>query len=184
MEKMFTTDRLILRILEPPYGACVLDYYKRNKSFLRDYEPERPDSFYTLSHHKKTLKLEMELTKSLSLLRLWLFKKEDPQRAIGTLAFSNIVRGCFKSCFLGYKLDQDELRHGYMTEALKKGIQLAFNDYGLHRIEANIMPRNKPSIGLVEGLGFVNEGISRKYLQINGIWEDHYHYVLLNEAME
>jgi ribosomal-protein-alanine N-acetyltransferase len=82
---------------------------------------------------------------------------------------------------LGYKLDADEINKGYMTEALRKGIDIAFNEVGLHRIEANIMPKNKRSLRTVEKLGFYNEGLAYKYLKINGKWEDHIHMVLLNE---
>jgi ribosomal-protein-alanine N-acetyltransferase len=67
------------------------------------------------------------------------------------------------------------------TEAIKKGIDLVFNDYGLHRIEANVMPKNVRSLRVTEKLGFYNEGIAHKYLKINGIWEDHVHMVLLND---
>jgi ribosomal-protein-alanine N-acetyltransferase len=71
-----------------------------------------------------------------------------------------------------------------MAEALRRGIQIIFEDYGLHRIEASIMPRNQRSIKVTEKLGFVNEGLSRRYLKINGVWEDHIHMVLLNEDMD
>ena len=55
-------------------------------------------------------------------------------------------------------------------------------ELGLHRIEANIMPCNLPSLGVAEKCGFVREGLSRKYLKINGVWEDHIHMVRLNET--
>jgi ribosomal-protein-alanine N-acetyltransferase len=71
-----------------------------------------------------------------------------------------------------------------MTEALERAISFAFEDMRLHRIEANIMPKNARSIRVVEKLGFVNEGLSRKYLKIAGSWEDHIHYVLLNPSEE
>jgi len=70
-----------------------------------------------------------------------------------------------------------------MTEAIQKGIEIMFNEFGLHRIEANIMPGNKPSLRVVEKLGFYNEGLAYKYLKINGKWEDHIHMVLLNESV-
>ncbi len=164
MKKIYETDRLILKTIDTTYTKQVLEYYVRNKDFLKAFEPERPAVFYEPLFHKKSIKREMDLIGDLSMLRLWLFKKEDlkSQKTIGTLAFSNIVRGCFKSCFLGYKLDKDELRKGYMTEALQKGISIMFDEYELHRIEANIMPRNTASIGLVKGLGFENEGLSKK----------------------
>lgn len=186
MKRIYETDRLILRTIDTTFTKQVLNYYSRNKEFLKAFEPERPPVFYESIYHKKSIKKEMDLINELSMLRLWLFKKEDTlyHKTIGTLAFTNIVRGCFKSCFLGYKLDKDELRKGYMTEALEKGISIIFDEYKLHRIEANIMPRNLPSIGLVKGLGFENEGISKKYLQINGVWEDHCHMVLLNKDLE
>jgi ribosomal-protein-alanine N-acetyltransferase len=85
---------------------------------------------------------------------------------------------------MGYKLDKDELNKGYITEALRKGIDIMFNEYGLHRIEANIMPKNSRSLRVAEKLGFYNEGLALKYLKISGRWEDHIHMVLRNEAME
>lgn len=186
MKKIYTTDRLILRTIDASFTKRVLDYYTRNKDFLEPWEPKRDLVFYKPITQKKTLRREMDLMNNLSLLRLWIFKKEDThfQRIIGTVSFSNIVRGCFKSCFLGYKLDKDELNQGFMSEAIGKGVQVMFDDYRLHRIEANIMPKNTPSIRVVTKLGFENEGLSKKYLMINGLWEDHYHMVLLNNNME
>ncbi|MFR2405064.1 MAG: GNAT family N-acetyltransferase, partial [Eubacterium callanderi] len=66
----------------------------------------------------------------------------------------------------------------------RKGIETAFGPLGLHRIEANIIPRNRASLRVAEKLHFRNEGLSSKYLKINGVWEDHIHMVLLNEEME
>ena len=59
-----------------------------------------------------------------------------------------------------------------------------FTEKRLHRIEANIIPRNIASIKAIEKAGFIYEGISKKYLNINGVWEDHLHYVLLNSEIE
>ena len=87
------------------------------------------------------------------------------------------------SCHLGYKLDKDEVNKGYVTEAIQKGIDIMFNELKLHRIEANIMPKNKCSLRVVEKLGFYNEGLAYKYLKINGKWEDHIHMVLLNDKV-
>ncbi len=57
------------------------------------------------------------------------------------------------------------------------------NKFGLHRIEANIILKNIRSLRVVEKLGFYNEGLAYKYLNINGKWEDHIHVVLLNEKI-
>lgn len=60
---------------------------------------------------------------------------------------------------------------------------IIFDDMKLHRIEANIMPKNKQSLKVVEKLGFYDEGLAYKYLKINGKWEDHIHMVLLNNKI-
>ena len=111
-------------------------------------------------------------------------EKEKPYEVIGSIALSNVVTGAFWSCFLGYKLDQEHGGRGYMTEAVKAVVEYGFETLKLHRIEANIMPRNAASIAVVTKCGFEYEGTARKYLKINGVWEDHAHYVVLNEAVE
>jgi len=181
MQKEYVTERLILKVLDKSYAKLVVDYYLRNKSFLEVWEPVRSKEFYTREYQEKQLDNELVDIESKRSFRLWIFKKEDSTRIIGTVSFSNIVWGAFLSCHLGYKLDKDEINKGYMTEAVQKGIDIMFKEFGLHRIEANIMPKNKPSLRVVEKLGFYNEGMAYKYLKINGQWEDHIHMVLLNE---
>lgn len=184
MKDRYETERLILKIADKSCAGMVLDYYLRNRDFLKEWEPTRCEDFFTLRCQEEQLSNDLSDIQNKRQLRLWIFNKQDESRIIGCIAFNNIVMGAFLSCHLGYKLDKDEINRGYMTEALKKGIEIIFDEFGLHRIEANIMPKNKPSLRVVEKLGFYNEGLARKYLKINGKWEDHIHMVLLNENLE
>lgn len=181
MQNTYETEHLFLRTSDVSFLDSILDYHLRNKEFLQIWEPVRSEEYYSKEFQEKELIAD---SCNQNAFRLWIFKKEDPKKVIGCIAFTGISRGAFQSCFLGYKLDEKEINHGYMTEALRRGIQIIFKDYGLHRIEANIMPRNKRSLKVTEKLGFINEGLSRRYLKINGIWEDHIHMVLLNEDLE
>lgn len=182
MQRTYTTDRLVLRTMNEDEAFKSLNFYKENKDFLQPYEPIRTPVFYTLEHHQRIVRLEQEDMDALKSLRLWMYKKSDAAYTtpLGNFAFSNIIRGIFQSCFLGYKLDESYMGQGYMTEALTEGIRIIFQDYGLHRIEANIMPSNAPSLNLIKKLGFEEEGLAKQYLKINGKWEDHIHMVLLN----
>lgn len=177
----YETDRLYLKILKPKDVKLVLDYYIRNEKFLNEWEPQRFDSFYTTSFQKDYLRQEWLNYKFDASVRFWIFKKEDATKTIGSICFSNIIMGNFKSCFLGYKLDKDEINKGFMTEAIEKGVDIMFKEFGLHRVEVNIIPRNLRSLRVVEKLGYEREGFSKKYLEINGVWEDHIHFAVYND---
>lgn len=176
----YESDRLYLKILKPNYGRDVLEYYRRNHSFLNEWEPKRTKDFYTLSYQKRQLNNEYSMFKDNKLVRFWIVKKED-NKIIGNVCYSNIIMGNFKSCFLGYKLDKDEINKGYMSEAVKKTAQIMFEDFDLHRIEVNVVPRNIRSLKVMEKLEFEQEGFSKRYLEINGVWEDHIHFAAYND---
>lgn len=184
MKILYKTDRLILKTLDPTYASLVLNYVLRNKDFLKEWETEKGQNYYTQEYQKMCLKKDMDNFKLEKSLRFWIFKKSNSKRIIGSISIDNIIRAPFQSCFLGYKLDKNEINKAYMTEAVEKTVEIVFHSYGLHRIEANIMPRNLASIRVVEKAGFYNEGLSKKYLLLNGVWEDHIRMVLLNEKYD
>ena len=85
---------------------------------------------------------------------------------------------------MGYQIDQAYANRGYTTQALALIIDYAFNTLDLHRLEAGVMPANIGSIKVLEKNGFIKEGLVRKNVKINGRWEDHYLYGLLNPKDE
>lgn len=178
------TERLILKTLGSSYSKQVLKYYSINKDFFETKMPSYGAGFFTEEYQSEILKKSGKDAESGHSVKFFIFIKQDLNRIIGDISVSNIVKGAFLSCHLGYKLDEKENGKGYASEALKKIIDYSFNELGLHRIEANIMPANTSSIKLASRLGFFNEGLSKKYLRINGKWEDHLHYVLLNKELE
>lgn len=180
------SSRLILTPPQAPFAQGVCDYHLRNQSHLQIWSPRVRKEFYTHEFQYKKIEQERLQIQERRLIKFWIFKQHDLalQRAIGHIAFSNIVWGAFRSCFLGYSMDFQETGRGYMTEALQTAIEFVFEELHLHRIEANIMPTNQASIRVVQKLNFEYEGRSPKYLKINGQWEDHLHYVIRNQALE
>ena len=175
------TERLELMSPHEIRGEALCAYYTGNRRFAQAYEPLREDEFYTVEHQRKALDdmiLEWEARRG---YRFFLCLDGA---VIGTIALSNVVWGVFRSCFLGYGLDGRYVNQGYMTEALRRVVAFAFDEIKLHRIEGNVIPRNLASRAVLEKCGFLCEGASRKYLKINGVWEDHLHYALLNESAE
>jgi ribosomal-protein-alanine N-acetyltransferase len=107
--------------------------------------------------------------------------RRDDGALVGSINLSEIVRGVFQSAFLGYWIGAEHKRVGYMTEGLQLALGRAFGPLGLHRLEANIQPRNAASIALVRRAGFRFEGLARRYLKIDGAWRDHEHWAILAE---
>ena len=100
---------------------------------------------------------------------------------LGGLTLSNVRHGVIGSCSLGYWVGGTYARQGYMTEAVRTVLPFVFKTLRLHRLEAACLPENIASVGLLKKCGFSQEGVARKYLQINGLWQDHLLFALLDE---
>ena len=161
----------------------VVDYYQRNRAFLKAFEPVRDEAFFLLEYQRAILKREMIAYEKRAAFRFYIMSIEQPSKIIGIIGLNNVIWGAFCSAHLGYKLDKDFMNKGYMSAAVEMLTKYAFEELGLHRIEANVMPKNKASLRVLEKNHFVNEGISKYYLNINGVWEDHIHMVKINYAM-
>lgn len=98
---------------------------------------------------------------------------------VGGVNINNIVKGSLQSGALGYTAYASTTGHGYMTEGLGLVIQFAFDQLGLHRLEANIQPDNTSSLNLVKRLGFQREGYSAAFQLINGEWRDHERWAII-----
>lgn len=95
---------------------------------------------------------------------------------IGEVTLGNIVRGPFNSAMLGYWIDKKYAGRGLMPEAVSLTLDFAFDVLEFKRIEVAIVPRNLASIRVVEKLGFEFEGVSKAYIEVNGVREDHNRY--------
>lgn len=100
---------------------------------------------------------------------------------VGVVNLNEIVLGLFRSAYLGYYGFAPYNGKGLMAEGVSLVVSHAFRKLRLHRVEANIQPENGASIGLVRGLGFVNEGLSRRYLKVAGRWRDHERWATIAE---
>ena len=98
---------------------------------------------------------------------------------MGGCTLSNVRRGVTQCCALGYWIGERFARQGYMYDAVRALVPFIFKTLGLHRIEAACLPSNDPSKSLLAKVGFREEGLARRYLQINGEWQDHVLFALL-----
>jgi ribosomal-protein-alanine N-acetyltransferase len=111
----------------------------------------------------------------------FLIFKDGTDELVGGLSLSNVRRGVTQAAVLGYWLGLPFVRQGYMTAAVNAICDYAFDDLRLHRLEAATMPNNAASIRVLERNCFRREGIARRLLKINGVWEDHVLHALVAE---
>ena len=99
---------------------------------------------------------------------------------VGGVTLCNVRRGVTQSCTLGYWIGAQYAQQGYMTAAVRAVVPFVFDSLDLHRLEAACLPANTASMRLLEKAGFKREGLARRYLRINGGWQDHLLYALLD----
>jgi len=169
------TERLVLRVSGSGEAELYLDYYRRNRSHLEPWDPPRPDDFYTLPWWRRQLADNQRELQSDRSMRLGMFLRSGEQEGtlVGIANFTNIIRGPFQACFLGYNVDGSREGQGYMFEGLGAAVDHALGPLRLNRVMANYQPSNERSGRLLKRLGFVQEGLAPRYLFIAGAWRDH-----------
>ncbi|MEJ8544658.1 GNAT family N-acetyltransferase [Brevibacillus borstelensis] len=169
---MFAPSEILVRPLCVNDAPALTSLRQKNQHFLQPFEPIRPASFYTLESQYEQLEEAERSFQAGTGYSFGIFVGPD-QTLVGRVNLSNVVRGAWQNATLGYFLDQSYNGKGIMTRAVVEVVRFAFADAKLHRVQAAVMPRNKGSIKVLEKNRFRQEGLSLRYLQINGKWEDH-----------
>ncbi|CAK0746692.1 (ribosomal protein S5)-alanine N-acetyltransferase [uncultured Gammaproteobacteria bacterium] len=154
-----------------------------SREFLRPWEPAWPEDALTRDVFERRVRFqhrEWQEGRSFSFLT---FDRRS-NALVGGLHLGNIRRGAQLAASLGYWIGQPYARCGYMTAAARLAIGFAFSTLGLHRVEASCLPDNLASRALLEKLGFVQEGLARRNLLINGDWRDHLLFAVLAEEWQ
>lgn len=176
------TKRLVLT---PPVfddAEAMLDYRKRNRLSFAPWEPSRDDNFYTLhAIHARIRAMNQHMLDQQALHLI--MRTHDCAQVIAECGFTNIVRGPFQACHLGFSICRSYQGQGLMAEGLRSAIDFVFAELGLHRVMANYRPENQRSRKLLQRLGFEEEGRARSYLKIDGLWRDHILTSLINETV-
>ena len=172
--------QIYLRPLEVGDAEALLGLRLKNRAFLAPFEPQRPPRLFTLSEQRRELEYEAIARREDRRYVFGVFTAEG-ETLVGRISVDNVVRGAWQNATLGYFVDQDHNGRGIGTAAVRDAVRFAFGEAGLHRVQAGVMPRNVASIRVLEKVGFRFEGISERYLQINGVWEDHNMYAVTVE---
>jgi ribosomal-protein-alanine N-acetyltransferase len=158
-------------------APALAELLKLNREFLAQWDPIRPEDYFTAGGQRRVIEEALEGHDHKTGVPHVIL---DRGRVVGRVTLSNIVRGPFQSCNLGYWVSRVDNGRGLATAAVTDIMALAFRDLGLHRIEAGTLVHNIASQRVLERNGFVRFGVAPRYLKIAGIWQDHALYQALN----
>jgi ribosomal-protein-alanine N-acetyltransferase len=183
---VLTTSRLRIAHVRPGYEAETVAFFARNRQHFARWDPPAPSDFYSVGFWERSIARSVDDFYADRAVRLDLFDgtATGSRRVIGRMGFSQIFRGPFQSCILGYQIDENYQGKGLMFEALQAAIAYMFDVKGLHRIQANHLPENARSAALLAKLGFVREGLAKDYLFIGDAWRDHVLNALTNPLFD
>ena len=154
----------------------------RNDAWLTPWEPLRPNNTTDPTRHRDAFNSRCAT--------------RDRERQVGTaygfglfldnvfageVNINNVIRGAMQCGTVGYWIDQRHAGNRYVAEAVAVICRFAFEDLHLHRLEICIVPRNTNSRRVMEALDIREEGLALRYLEINGVWEDHIRYAITAE---
>ena len=180
------TERLSVRLARPGMEAAMARFLTENfDGHLDRWSPPAAPAFFTEAFWRERLAVAVEEYQAGRAAR-FVLQAHGPVSGpiLGTCNYTNIVRGPFQACHLGYQVARSHEGQGLMAEALRATNAWAFEHLRVHRIMANYRPENERSAGVLERLGFVREGLARDYLFIDGAWRDHVLTSLTNPAFD
>jgi [ribosomal protein S5]-alanine N-acetyltransferase len=154
-----------------------------SRDFLAPWEPSWARDELTKGAYRRRIKRYQKELRQDTAYAFFVFRNSD-DALVGGCTLSNVRRGVTQCCALGYWIGGRFARQGYMYGAVRALIPFVFSTLGLHRIEAACLPTNEASQNLLIKAGFRQEGLARRYLQINGEWRDHVLFALLEDEAQ
>jgi ribosomal-protein-alanine N-acetyltransferase len=149
-----------------------MDVRRVSKEFLQPWEPTWPaDGVEKTAFRRRLRRFTADWNSGASYPFFIINRKTND--LLGGITLSNLRRGVTQTATVGYWIGLPYARCGHMAEAVSLLLDYAFDDLRLHRVEAACLMHNEPSRKLLLKLGFTEEGVARQYLCIDGRWQDH-----------
>ncbi|WP_433473593.1 GNAT family N-acetyltransferase [Spirillospora sp. CA-142024] len=158
-----------LRVVQMADAEALAALYRENRDYLRPWEPERDDAYFTVEGQRDNLH---DLVGAYATGEMWPGVVLVDGEMAGRITLNNILRGPLQSCFAGYWVARAHAGNGVATEALRQALDVAFGTLRLHRVEAFTRVDNHASQRVLERNGFTVVGTARRHIHLDGRWHD------------
>lgn len=169
--------------LRAPASADFMEWSKLrsdSREHLTPWEPTWAADELTKAAFRRRLRRYQQAERDGTGLMFFVFESQRNEIA-GGCQLSNIRQGIAQSAAtMGYWIGKKFAGQGLMTDAVVTLVRHSFDRLGLHRVEAACLPSNVASRRVLTKSGFIAEGTARKYLRINGEWQDHLLFAVIS----
>jgi ribosomal-protein-alanine N-acetyltransferase len=169
-----------VRVVTEGDAAVLVELLRANRNFLAPWEPVREDEFFTPERQRRDIAQALAGYEHGASVPCVILRSGE---IVGRVTISDIVRGAFQSAHLGYWVGRAHNGQGVATAAVAAMLGLAFDELGLHRLQADTLVHNTGSQRVLARNGFTRIGLAPRYLQIAGRWQDHVLHQRLNEPV-
>ncbi|MFD0687725.1 GNAT family N-acetyltransferase [Actinomadura fibrosa] len=164
-----TPSRVQLRVVRPSDAEALAELYQENRAYLRPWEPERGDAYFTVEGQRENIG---DLCEAHGAGEMWPAVVLRDGEIVGRITLNNVLRGPLLSCFVAYWVARAHAGQGVATEAVRQALDVAFRVMRLHRVEAFTRVDNHASQRVLERNGFMAIGTARRHIHVDGRWHD------------
>ena len=170
------------RLVTPDDAPAIARLLRDNREFLAPFEPRREESYFTVEGQQSELAQVLAWHAAGTALPYVVLAPDG--EVAGRITLGGIVRGALLSGVVGYWVAQRYTRQGLASAAVAHVVRTAFDELGLHRLEAATLVDNVASQAVLARNGFERYGLAPRYLLIAGRWQDHVLFQVLNSRLE
>ena len=170
------------RLVTVDDAPAIVALLRENREFFAPYEPHREESYYTGDGQRTELAAALAGHAVGTVLPYVVLAPSG--EVAGRITLAGIVRGALLSGVVGYWVAQRCTRQGLASAAVAHVVRTAFEELGLHRVEAATLPDNVASQAVLARNGFERYGLAPRYMRIAGRWRDHVLFQVTNPRLE
>ena len=171
----------VTRLVTPDDADALARLQRDHWDYLAPWEPIRADEYFTEAGQAALVAIDLDRHgRGEGEPRVVL----DDGEVVGRVNLFFVTRGPLQSCTLGYWIAPTAAGRGLASAAVAEIVRVAFDDLGLHRVEAGTLVHNVRSQRVLEKNGFERFGLAPRLLRIAGQWQDHVLFARLNDAWQ
>ena len=171
MSEAPSATRSLLSPLAREHIPTLARLTRANREFLAPSSPLRPEEYFTDEGQERAALESLQAADNGTALPMVIV--DAAGNLVGTLNFNSIIRGAFQSASIGYWVSQDRNDEGFASAAVAAAKQIASDQLGLHRLQAETLVDNEASQRVLIKNGFIQYGQAPEYLKIAGRWQEH-----------